>query len=61
MRPHHIAFYVSTKPTNLRNPAEIQPSQANTGRRAMSEISTGHHHDAGRYETRLREHARISP
>jgi hypothetical protein len=40
MPPHHISFYVSSY----------------TGRSTMSDISTGHHSDAGRYEIRIRGH-----
>jgi len=55
MRPHHISFYLSIKPTNVRNMAEINPGKQQR-RSAMSGTSTGNHHEAGRYEIRLKGH-----
>ena len=54
MRPHHISFYLSIKPPNVRNPAEIRG--CTIGRSAMSDTSTGNHNGAGWYEIRLKGH-----
>jgi hypothetical protein len=55
MPPHHISFYVrEINERRQRRPRSIAGS--NSRRSAMSEISTGMHHEAGRYEIRLKGH-----
>jgi hypothetical protein len=55
MPPHHISFYVrEINERRQRRPRSIAGS--NSRRSAMSEISTGMHHEAGRYELRLKGH-----
>jgi hypothetical protein len=55
MRPHHIPFYLSINQQHpKRRLRSIQPSEPKGGQ--MSEISTGPHHNPGRYEIRLRGH-----
>jgi hypothetical protein len=51
MRPHHISFYLSIKPTRRRS---VHPGAI--GRNTMGEISTGRYHGAGWYEIRLKGH-----
>jgi hypothetical protein len=55
MPPHHISFYVrEINERRQRRPRSIAGS--NSRRSAMSEVSTGMHHEAGRYEIRLKGH-----
>jgi hypothetical protein len=35
---------------------EVNPHTQNIGRRSVNDMSTGHHHDCGRYEIRLKGH-----
>jgi hypothetical protein len=56
MRPHHIPFYLSINQRTSETPAESHPDEQTVEGRAMSEISTGPHHNPGRYEIRLKGH-----
>jgi hypothetical protein len=56
MLAHHIAFYLSARSTKVRSRRRSIPTKQQQERRIMSEISTGNHHQAGRYEIRLTGH-----
>jgi hypothetical protein len=55
MRPHHIPFYL---PINqlIPNAGGDPPARQQLKGGQMSDISTGPHHNPGRYEIRLKGH-----
>jgi hypothetical protein len=55
MRPHHIPFYLSINQL-IPNAGGDPSSQATAEGGQMSDISTGPHHNPGRYEIRLKGH-----
>ena len=56
MPTHHISFYLSIKPKETSATRQRSIEGSNTERSTMSEIPTGSHSDAGRYEIRLQGH-----
>jgi hypothetical protein len=66
MLGHHISIYLSDQTNERRSGqrtsaalAEIHPGKRQQKEEAMSEISTGNHHEAGQYEIRLKGHLDI--
>jgi hypothetical protein len=55
IRSHHIRSYLSLAAANAPDVGEAQ-SHAQHRRKDVNDMSTGQHHDSGRYEIRLKGH-----